>query len=83
MDGSSLSLITIPVVAVISLAAWLLAVAYAATTPSGSTARPHRKMPRRHRSQVSASRFPAPRSRAPSASRPKPKLMVTARQAAH
>ena len=33
MDGSSLSLITIPVVAVISLAAWLIAVAYAATHP--------------------------------------------------
>ena len=31
MDGSSVDLIIIPVVTVISLAAWLLAVAYAAT----------------------------------------------------
>ena len=33
MDGSSLSLILIPVVVVISLAAWLIAVAYAASHP--------------------------------------------------
>ena len=33
MDGSSLSLIIIPVVTVISLAAWLIAVAYAAAHP--------------------------------------------------
>jgi hypothetical protein len=35
MDGSSLSLILIPVVAVISLAAWLIVVAYAASHPTG------------------------------------------------
>ena len=34
MDGSSLSLITIPIVVVTSLAAWLIAVAYAATHPA-------------------------------------------------
>ena len=33
MDGSSLSLIIIPVVVVVSLAAWLIAVAYAAGHP--------------------------------------------------
>jgi hypothetical protein len=33
MDGSSLSLILIPVVVVISLAAWLIVVAYAASHP--------------------------------------------------
>ena len=33
MDGSSLSLILIPVVVMISLAAWLIAVAYAASHP--------------------------------------------------
>ena len=33
MDGSSLSLILIPVVVVISLAAWLIVVFYAATHP--------------------------------------------------
>ncbi len=33
MDGSSLSLIIIPVVVVISLAAWLILVAYAASHP--------------------------------------------------
>ena len=33
MDGSSLSLIIIPVVVVISLAAWLIAVAYAVGHP--------------------------------------------------
>jgi len=33
MDGSSLSLILIPVVVVISLAAWLIMVAYAASHP--------------------------------------------------
>ena len=33
MDGSSLSLIIIPIVVVISLAAWLVAVAYAAGHP--------------------------------------------------
>ena len=33
MDGSSVDLIIIPVVTVISLAAWLLAVAHAATRP--------------------------------------------------
>jgi len=34
MDGSSLSLIIIPVVVVISLAAWLILVAYAASHPA-------------------------------------------------
>jgi hypothetical protein len=34
MDRSSLSLILIPIVVVISLAAWLILVAYAATHPS-------------------------------------------------
>ena len=33
MDGSSIDLILIPVVVVISLAAWLIAVAYAASHP--------------------------------------------------
>jgi len=33
MDGSSLSLILIPVVVMISLAAWLIAVGYAASHP--------------------------------------------------
>jgi hypothetical protein len=33
MDGSSLDLIIIPIVTVISLAAWLIAVAYAAAHP--------------------------------------------------
>jgi hypothetical protein len=33
MDGSSIDLIVIPIVAVISLAAWLIAVAYAAAHP--------------------------------------------------
>ena len=33
MDGSSSSLILIPIVVVISLAAWLVAVAYAASHP--------------------------------------------------
>ena len=34
MDGSSLSLVLIPVVVVISLAAWLITVAYAASHPT-------------------------------------------------
>jgi hypothetical protein len=34
MDGSSLSLILIPVVVVISLATWLILVAYAASHPT-------------------------------------------------
>jgi hypothetical protein len=33
MDGASLDLIIIPIVVVVSLAAWLIAVAYAATHP--------------------------------------------------
>jgi hypothetical protein len=33
MDGSSASLIAIPIVVVLSLAAWLILVAYAATHP--------------------------------------------------
>jgi hypothetical protein len=33
MDGSSLDLMIIPIVAVISLAVWLIAVAYAASHP--------------------------------------------------
>ena len=43
MDGSSLSLILIPVVVVISLAAWLIAVAYAASHPEwkNGPASPH------------------------------------------
>jgi hypothetical protein len=34
MDGSSLSLVVIPIVVVISLAAWLIMVAYAASHPA-------------------------------------------------
>ena len=43
MDGSSLSLILIPVVVVISLAAWLIMVAYAASHPEwkNGPASPH------------------------------------------
>ena len=43
MDGSSLSLIIIPVVVVISLAAWLIVVAYAASHPEwkNGPAAPH------------------------------------------
>jgi hypothetical protein len=68
MDGSSLSLIIIPVVVVISLAAWLVAVAYAADHPDWKhgPASPHDAPATR----PSGDRVPRPRAEIP---RPAPR----------
>ncbi len=83
MDGSSLSLIIIPAVVVISLAAWLIAVAYAASHPSWkhgpASAQGARTAPR------PAAQDPLPRTeipppaRQPAGTRP----LVTAGHAGH
>ena len=90
MDGSSLSLILIPVVVVISLAAWLIMVAYAARHPSwkhGPAAPQDVLTTRSHDAQVPLPRTenPLPRAqdprpvRQPTHTRP----LVTAGHAGH
>jgi hypothetical protein len=83
MDGSSIDLIIIPVVAVISLAAWLLAVAYAATHPEwkhGPTSREDSPM-----TPLPGVSVPFPRTEIPRPVRQpaETKLMVTAGHAGH
>ena len=72
MDGSSLSLIIIPVVVVISLAAWLILVAHAASHPQWKGGPAHRGMPGRPRFQIGGVPLPRTEIRARSASRPRP-----------
>ena len=82
MDGSSLSLIIIPVVVVISLAAWLILVAYAASHPAWKHGPASPQDARSATLPGAGVPLPAPRS-APRAPAGRHRPLITAGHAGH